>query len=103
MKHARSERINGFRWSGELAGLRAEVQGCPDACPKDATRKAALSGLAAYGASWLLGAAAPGRLVAAAVGAAFGALAARHHVFVDWDPDAARPTTDDVEPSGGAL
>ena len=75
---------------GKISGLSWETERCPDAQAGDGLKPAAIGGLIGFGLGHLLRAAPRGRLLLCAAGAFGGFLASRHHLNVDWDPDALR-------------
>jgi hypothetical protein len=91
-------KAGGFK--GSLSGLKLEVERCPDCSREDSIKGAAVGGAVGYGVSWLLGGSLVGRVVGAALGATTGALAARYHLYLDWDPDRVRYGDD---PSRGPV
>lgn len=90
-------RPGGFK--GSLSGLKVEVEPCPDCSREDTFKGAAVGGALGFALSWLLGGTLVGRLIGAAVGAGSGALAARYHLYVDWDPDRVRYGDDPNPPA----
>lgn len=86
------------RVTGRFSGLSYEAEPCPECRLSDQLKGGAGGGLIGYGLTLLLGASPFGRLVGAGLGLAAGAVAAKWHVRVDWDPEAlkglkAPPTT----------
>jgi hypothetical protein len=78
------------RITGKLSGLSYDAEPCPESTSRDQLKGAAGGGLLGWGVSFLLGASPGGRLMALLLGAGAGALAAKWHLRVDWDPEALR-------------
>ena len=77
------------RVTGKFSGLSYEAEPCPECRLTDQLKGAAGGGLIGWGAAtFLLGASPFGRLLGAGLGLAAGAVAAKWHVRVDWDPEA---------------
>jgi hypothetical protein len=76
------------RVTGRFSGLSYEAEPCPECRLSDQLKGAFGGGLVGYGLSFLLGGSSFGRLIGAGLGLAAGAVAAKWHVRVDWDPEA---------------
>lgn len=76
------------RVSGKLSGLSYEAEPCPECQLSDQMRGGAIGGVIGWAASLVLGASPFGRLLGAGLGIAAGAVAAKWHLRVDWDPEA---------------
>ena len=78
-------------YSGQISGLRWEAERCPDAEDSDSLKATLGGGALGFVGGLLMGMPPQLRLVAAAVGAAFGHVTTKYHINLDWDPDALRP------------
>jgi hypothetical protein len=67
--------------------LQWQATRCPDTRPGDTWAPAFVGGTLGWGLALLSGVSGPSRVLAAALGAAGGAIASQFHVRVDWDPD----------------
>lgn len=86
------------RVTGSFSGLRYDAEPCPESTTRDQVKAAAGGGLVGWGLTFLLGASPAGRLLGLLVGGATGALAARWHLRVDWDPEALRRSNPPAQP-----
>lgn len=91
------------RFSGKIAGLGYQLEECPDGGARDHAVACAGGGGLGFLATTLLGASLPGRLIGAALGAGAGAMLARWHMRLDWDPDGLRATLKAVPFLGKTL
>lgn len=82
------------RFSGRLSGFSYEAESCPDCGTNDQLKAAAGGSLIGWGTMLLFGSSGAGRILGLGIGAALGAIAAKWHLRVDWDPEALK--------SGGA-
>lgn len=85
-------------------GLTWSAVRTPD--PEDPVRPALVGGAIGWGLALLAGASHPGRLLAAGLGVAAGALAARYRVQLGWNPEATPSVSREIpvlEPEPSAL
>ena len=90
--------------SAPTPGLTWSAIRTPD--PEDPIRPAIMGGAIGWGLALLAGAQNPGRLLAAGLGVAAGALAARYRVQVDWNPTPSQNVDTEIpvlEPEPTAL
>lgn len=78
------------RFSGRFSGFSYEAESCPDCGTNDQLRAASIGGLIGWGANLLLGSSSAGRILGLGLGAAVGAVVAKWHLRLDWDPEALR-------------
>lgn len=71
--------------------------------PEDPVRPAIVGGAIGWGLALLAGARSPGRLLAAGLGVAAGALASRYRVRLEWDPRESEREIPILEPEPRAL
>lgn len=78
------------RFSGKFSGFSYDAESCPDCGTNDQLKGAAGGGLIGWGVMLLFGGSGAGRILGLGLGAALGAVAAKWHLRVDWDPEALR-------------
>lgn len=78
------------RFSGKFSGFSYDAESCPDCGTNDQLKGAAGGGLIGWGVMLLFGGSSAGRILGLGIGAALGAVAAKWHLRVDWDPEALR-------------
>jgi hypothetical protein len=76
------------RVTGKISGLSYEAEACPECRLSDQLRSGTIGGVVGWVSTLLLGAPPFGRMLGAAAGIAVGAVAAKWHLRVDWDPEA---------------